>query len=112
MPAATTFLPFPKPGKIKEGMDDWLINQEKKKIEKAKRWIHACGRKDFSSIEQITKSTYICILHFLKNNPDPIIATSVTEEIRKVRQPRKRPPPPPSPPAMQSEVEEVERDFR
>ena len=97
-----------------------LINQEKKKIEKGKRWIHACGRKDFSSIEQITKSTYICSLHFLKNNPDPIIATSVTEEIRKVRQPRKRPPPPPSPsppppppspPAMHSEVEEVEETF-
>ena len=120
MPARTTFLPFPKPGKIKEGMDDWLINQEKKKIEKAKRWVHACGRKDFSSIEQITKSTYICSLHFLKNNPDPIIATSVTEEIRKVRQPRKRPPPPPSPsplppppspPAMHGEVEEVEETF-
>ena len=26
MPGGTAFIPFAKPGNIKEGMDDWLIN--------------------------------------------------------------------------------------
>ena len=95
-----------------------MINTENQKTEKAKRWIHACGRKDFTNVDQISKSTYICSLHFSKDNPDPIIATSVTEKERKYCEPRKRPPPPtspspsppqPSPPAsdMNNEVEKV-----
>ena len=50
----------------------------------AKRWIHACGKKDFHSVRQITKNTFICQLHFdepIGDNPDPIIATSSIERV-------------------------------
>jgi hypothetical protein len=44
------FLPFPKP---------------KANLERAKRWVHLCGRPSFFfSIENITKDTYICVKHF------------------------------------------------
>ena len=51
---------------------------EKQKTEKSKRWLHACGRKDFSRISDTKKDTYICSLHFAgehgptDENPDPI----------------------------------------
>jgi hypothetical protein len=44
------FLPFPNP---------------KTNLERAKRWVHLCGRPSFFfSIENITKYTYICVKHF------------------------------------------------
>ena len=72
MPGGTAFIPFAKPGNIKEGMDDWLIKHESIKTEKAERWFHACGRQDFMSLNQITKDTYICSLRFIKDNPDQL----------------------------------------
>lgn len=81
LPPGTHFIRFAKPGKIKNEMTAWEINRENTKTEKAKRWLHACGRQNFSLLEQITKDTYICSLHFIdpiEENPDPIIATSVT----------------------------------
>ena len=56
---------------------------------------HACGRKDFHSLAQITKDTYICSLHFvepIEENPDPMLATSLTERTVKRKKPRKREP--------------------
>ena len=35
------------------------MKEEVLKTEKAKRWLHACGRKDFSRIEQIKKDIYL-----------------------------------------------------
>ena len=40
-------------------------NTKKKKTEKAEKWLHGCGRKDFNSIEQIKKDAYICSLYFV-----------------------------------------------
>ena len=31
--------------------------------ERAKRWVHLCGRKDFT-VDQITQNSYICAHHF------------------------------------------------
>jgi hypothetical protein len=42
------FLPFPKP---------------KTNLERAKRWVHLCGRPRLK-IETITRMTYICVKHF------------------------------------------------
>ena len=59
------------------------------------RWQYLCGRKDFTKLEQITKDTYICSLHFIgskgptDDNPEPILATLTPEE-RDMRQARKR----------------------
>ena len=64
-------------------MTDWEINKQNIKTERAKRWSHACGRKDFHSLAQITEDTYICSLHFvepIEENPDPMLATSLTEK--------------------------------
>ena len=93
MPDGTYFLPFAKPGKVKEGMTKWEKDFQAQKTEKAKRWIHACGRKDFNSVTQITKNTFICSLHFhepIDDNPDPIIATSSIERIASKRKGRKQ----------------------
>ena len=57
MPEGTTLLPFAKPGKLREGMTKWEQDQTNKKIEQTKRWLHACGRKNFSSINQIKRGT-------------------------------------------------------
>ena len=85
LPPGTIFIPFPKPGKIVDGMTQWEKNKQREKTEKAKRWTHACGRKGFSSVDQITRHIYICSIHFLEPitqnfdiNQDPIIATSTT----------------------------------
>ena len=46
-------------------------------LEKCKRWVQNCGRKYFT-IDNVTKDTYICSLHFVGGNgptdehPDPI----------------------------------------
>ena len=92
MPVGTEFLPFAKPGKIKDNMTEWEKKKEDLKTERAKRWIHACGRKDFNSIEQINKYVFICTLHFLPpilKDSDPIIASSSTTR----KQTQKRQPP-------------------
>ena len=63
-------------------MTDWDINKQNIKMERAKRWLHACGRKDCHSLAQITKDAYICLLHFvepIEENSDPMLATSLTE---------------------------------
>ena len=76
--------PFLCFAKIKDGM----IEQQDTKTEKAERWLHACGRKDFSLLEQIKKYTYISSLHFIhpiEENPDQIIATYITERENKKR---------------------------
>lgn len=85
MPSGTTFIRFAKPGKIREHMTDWEKQKANQQTVAAKCWMHACGRKDFSKLEQITKDTCICSLHFInekgptENNPDPILA-SLTEK--------------------------------
>lgn len=95
-PTGTFFIRFPKPGKIKEFMTDWEKRREQEKTEKCKRWVHACGRQDFS-IEKVKKDTYICSLHFIgqhgptAENPDPILATLSGKEL--VRKTSKRKPP-------------------
>ena len=97
MPDGTVFLPFSKPGRHREGMTKWELEQAKIKTERAKRWLHACGRKDFSKLEQITKDTYICSLHFFngqgptEENPDPVLAT-LTEKEAEGRMKRRRHP--------------------
>ena len=57
----THFLRFAKPGKIKDGMIAWEIKQQNIRTEKAKRCLHACGRKDLILLEQI-KKTLIFVL--------------------------------------------------
>ena len=82
LPPGTHFLRFAKPGKINDEMIAWEKQQQHIKTAKAKRWMHACGRKEFNLLEQIKKDTYICSLHFIhptEENSDPIIATSITE---------------------------------
>ena len=39
MPDGTYFLPFAKPGKVKEGMTKWEKDFQAQRTEKAKRWI-------------------------------------------------------------------------
>ena len=93
LPPGTCFLPFAKPGTIKDNMTEWEKRQQKSKTERAKRWIHACGRKHFTLVKQITKYSYICSLHFIdpiEENPDPIIATSTTERKCRKRKPAGR----------------------
>ena len=80
-PKGTFFIPFPKVPKIKEGMTKLEIKACNERIEKAKRWVHLCYRKNFT-IKNINKNTYICSLHFIGSNgptpenPDPIKASS------------------------------------
>ena len=74
--------------------------QAKIKTERAKRWLQACGRKDFSRLEQITKDTYTFSLHFCNSqgptdqNPDPVLATLTEKEaegrMKRRRQPKDR----------------------
>ena len=80
----TVFYSFAKSGIIKEGMTNWDISKQNAKTEKARRWLNACGRKDFNSLAQITKDTYICSIHFvdpIEETPDPIHVTSLTERL-------------------------------
>ena len=77
----TTFIRFPKPGCIKPNISEWEKQRENETTEKAKRLQHSCGRKDFYSLDQIKKDTYICTQHFIgrkrptAENPDLITAT-------------------------------------
>ena len=85
-------------GKIKDGMTEWEKNKQNEFTEKAKEWVHASGRKDFT-IDKITKDTYICSLHFVGGNgpteedPDPINASLLECELvrKKDNKKRKRP---------------------
>ena len=90
------FITFAKPGCLKDTMSDWERQQNLKKTEKAKRWLHACGRKDFNRIEQIKKDTYICSLHFVgqkgptEEHPDPVKAGDEGFFERRKRKPPKQ----------------------
>ena len=95
LPQATVFYSFAKPGIIKEDMTNWDISKQNGKMEKARQWLNACGRKDFNSLTQITKDTYICSVHFvdpIEENPDPIHATSLTKRSGQRKKPRTRQP--------------------
>ena len=48
MPVGTHFVRFAKVGKIKDRMTEWGKNKQNEFTEKAKKWVHACGRKDFT----------------------------------------------------------------
>ena len=91
------FIRFVKPSHLKDAMSDWERQQNLKKTEKAKRWLHACGRKNFNRIEQIRKDTKICSLHFVgqkiptEEHPDPLKAGfEVFFERRKGKPPKQR----------------------
>ena len=98
LPNNIKWIPFPKPGKFKDGMTELEKKAIKKKQEKTKRWIYLCGRKDFTSIEQVTQNTYICSLHFVNKigtvdeNDEPINALHTEQEVmRKNNRKRKLP---------------------
>ena len=98
LPPETFFIRFPKPGKVKESMTGWEKQQEKQKTLKAKRWIHACGRKAIST-KDIKKDTYFCSLHFVGGKgptdefPDPLLAHLTDKEQAKRLKKRKCPTP-------------------
>ena len=54
MPIGTHFIRFAKVGKIKDGMTEWEKNKQNEFTEKAKKWVHACGRKGFT-IDKLLK---------------------------------------------------------
>ena len=90
MPEGTYFIPFAKPGLIKEGMSNWEVEHHKARTLRAKKWIHACGRKNFG-VSDISKYTYVCSLHFVQpidESSDPIISTvqATTGRKRKARE--------------------------
>ena len=96
-PPGTYFMPFPKVGRIKESMTQWEKNRQNERTEKAKKWIHACGRKNFG-IKNITRSTYICSIHFVgghgptEADPCPLLATLTEgEKNKKLSRKRKQP---------------------
>ena len=64
LPSGTYFIKFSKPGNVKESMTQWEKDRENVKTEKAKKWVHACGREGFS-IKNIKKDTFICSNHFI-----------------------------------------------
>ena len=93
------FIRFCKPGRVKDDMTNWQKEQEKMKTEKAKRWLHACGRKNFSHTSDIKKDSYICSLHFIgengptDENPDPIKADPVvTSSVLPNKKLKRKPP--------------------
>ena len=92
----TYFIRFPKPGKIKENMTQLQRNMESEKTEKCKRWIHACGRENFT-ISNVKKDTYICSQHFedpsgpTAEHPHPLIAKVQPENAKKIQRKRKPP---------------------
>ena len=98
LPNNIKWIPFPKPGKFKDGMTELEKKAIIKKQEKTKRWIYLCGRKDFTSIEQVTQNTYICSLHFVNKigpvdkKDEPINASHTEQEVmRKNNRKRKLP---------------------
>lgn len=96
------FMPFWKPGNIKDGMSDAQRTVENEQTNKCKRWVNACCRKDGFSVAKVTRNTYICSLHFVggrgptSEHPDPVKATSseaaIEKLVRKRKPPKKREP--------------------
>ena len=73
-----TFVPFPKPFKNRQMV---------------KRWIHLCGRKDFT-IKDVNRNTYVCSKHFepgveldWKKNPslEPVLLPTKPQSDREKR---------------------------
>ena len=93
LPDGIQWIPFPKPGKIRPGMTVLEKNKARLKTEKSKRWIYLCGRTDFNSVDQISRTRYICSLHFhslsgpTDENPEPFHAklSKKEQEIRSKR---------------------------
>ena len=89
------FIRSAKPGRLKDTISDWERQQGFKKTEKAKRWLHACGRKNLNRIEQIKKDTYICSLHCVdkkgptEEHPDPVKAGDEAFGRRQRKPPKK-----------------------
>ena len=99
VPEGTKWIPFPKPGKIRPGMTELNKKEVKRKTEKSLRWLYLCGRKDFSKIEDIKISSYVCSLHFdtlagpTDECPEPYLATlSDKEQETRTRKKRNRKP--------------------
>ena len=96
LPPDTFFVRFAKPGWIKDGMTEWQKNQHNDRTLKAKRWIHACGRREFT-VDKIKNHTYICSLHFIggkgptPDHPDPIKATMNDQEFSRLSGKRRAP---------------------
>lgn len=96
LPEGTFFIPFPKPGKVRDNMTQLEREHAKLRTEKAKRWQFLCGRADFQSLEQIKGSTYICSLHFVggkgptPDNDEPTLATLTAVELSRKQQRCKR----------------------
>ena len=96
LPSGTYFIRFPKPGNVKESMTQWEKDRENVKTEKAKKWVHACGREGFS-IQIIKKETFIWSNHFIEGcgpteeKPDLLLATLTDKELKK-KATRKRKP--------------------
>ena len=73
---------------MKDGLTEWEKKRELEKTEKAKIWLHACGRKDFCSLSDVKKDTYICSIHFYggkgttEDHPDPVLALLTQEEVQ------------------------------
>ena len=97
LPSGTYFIRFPKPGNVKESMTQWEKDRENVKTEKAKKWVHACGREGFS-IKNIKKDTFICSNHFIgccgptEEDPDPLLATLTDKELKKKASRKRKPP--------------------
>ena len=77
-------------------MTQWEKDRENVKTEKAKKWVHACGREGFS-IKNIKKDTFICSNHFIgccgptEEDPDPLLATLTDKELKKKASRKRKP---------------------
>ena len=96
LPSGGYFIRLPKPGNVKESMTQWKKYRENVKTEKAKKWVHACGRG--FSIKNIKKDIFIYSNHFIggcgptEENSDPLFVTLADKELKK-KATRKRKPP-------------------
>ncbi|XP_045160376.2 uncharacterized protein LOC123525403 [Mercenaria mercenaria] len=77
----------------------WINFPKPKRTEaKCRKWVAACGRKDFT-IEKVKKWTYICSKHFVggngptEANPDPVPASYTPAQVEKFSRKRKAPTP-------------------
>uniref|UniRef100_A0AAV2J7E1 DDE Tnp4 domain-containing protein n=1 Tax=Knipowitschia caucasica TaxID=637954 RepID=A0AAV2J7E1_KNICA len=92
LPEGTFFIPFPKPGKVRDTMTVLERELAELRTHKAKRWQLLCGRSRFQSLDQITRSTYICSLHFVggkgprSDNDEPVLATLTESELIRKQQ--------------------------
>ena len=60
LPSGTYFIIFPKPGKVKESMNQW---EKEREYVKAKKWVRACAREGFS-IKNILKRHFYLLQSF------------------------------------------------